>query len=123
MRIYTAGYYGRDINELTATVTQLDAMVVDIRLVPQSRFTPQWRKANLERLYGENYLHIKELGNKGFKEKRIEIADMDSGLAIVESLGRDVVLLCACKHFDKCHRQPIAEALGFRGYEVIELSD
>jgi hypothetical protein len=31
-------------------------------------------------------------------------------------------LLCACKHFDKCHRQPIAEELRLRGYEVIELS-
>lgn len=123
MRIYTAGYYGRDIDEFRATTAELDAIVVDIRLVPQSRFTPQWRKANLERLFGENYLHVKALGNRGFKEKRIEIADMDTGLAVVESLGRDAVLLCACKYFDKCHRQPIAEELRLRGHEVTELSD
>src|SRR5690349_18034833 len=78
--IYTAGYYGRDIDEFKTTVEGLNATVVDIRLVPQSRFTPQWRQKNLQALFGENYVHIKELGNKGFKEKRIEIADLEAGL-------------------------------------------
>jgi uncharacterized protein (DUF488 family) len=120
-RIYTAGYYGRDINEFKATVEGLNAVVVDIRLVPQSRFTPQWRQKNLQTLFGENYLHIKELGNKGFKEKRIEIADPEAGFDILLQIKRDMILLCACKDYEKCHRKVIAEELKMRGYKTEEL--
>lgn len=120
--IYTAGYYGRDIDEFRATAEGLNAMVVDIRLVPQSRFTPQWRQKNLQALFGENYLHIKQLGNKGFKEKRIEIADLEAGLEIIAQIKRDMILLCACKHYDNCHRKVIAEALRKLGHETEELS-
>ncbi len=119
--IYTAGYYGRDIEAFIAAARQLQAVVVDIRLVPQSRFTPQWRQANLERLFGDNYRHVKELGNKGFKEKRIEIADLETGLPIVEGIQSNVILLCACKDYDKCHRKVIAEALREKGFETEEL--
>lgn len=120
-KVYTAGYYGRDMNEFKETVDKLGALLVDIRLVPQSRFTPEWRKKNLETRFGENYLHVKELGNKGFKEKRVEISDLDTGLAIVEAIDRDLVMLCACKYIDRCHRRQVAEELRARGYEVTEL--
>lgn len=122
MKIYTAGYYGRDIEEFKATVEKLGAVVVDIRLVPQSRFFPDWRKANLEKVFGEAYLHVRDLGNQGFKEKRIEIADMERGLAIVKALERNVILLCACKYFARCHRKVVAETLQGQGYEVEELA-
>jgi uncharacterized protein (DUF488 family) len=95
-------------------------IVVDIRLVPQSRFFPEWRKGNLENVFDDDYLHVRDLGNKGFKEKRIEIADLDRGLAIVKALGRNVVLLCACKYVRKCHRETVAEAFRVEGYEVKE---
>jgi uncharacterized protein (DUF488 family) len=120
-KIYTAGYYGRDINEFKATAKELNTVVVDIRLVPQSRFTPQWRQKNLQTLLGENYLHIKELGNKGFKEKRIEIADLEAGLGVLTQIKRDMILLCACKDYEKCHRKVIADELKVIGYEVEEL--
>ena len=120
-KIYTAGYYGRDIIEFKATVERLNAVVVDIRLVPQSRFTPEWRQKNLQTLFGESYLHIKELGNKGFKEKRIEIADLEIGLEVVTQIKQDMILLCACKDYEKCHRKVIAEELKVRGYKTEEL--
>jgi uncharacterized protein (DUF488 family) len=122
-KIYTAGYYGRDLDEFQATVEGLKAVVVDIRLVPQSRFTPQWRQKNLQAVFGENYLHVKELGNKGFKEKRIEIADLETGLEVVTQIKRNIVLLCACKDYEKCHRKVIAEELRIRGYKVRELNE
>lgn len=126
--IYTAGYYGRNLEEFKETVWRLGAMVVDIRLVPQSRFFPDWRKANLERVFGKEYRHVPELGNKGFKEKRIEIADMKSGVEIIDELYnkpfvgvQSLVLLCACKSYQTCHRKTVAEELEKYAYLVEEL--
>ena len=119
--IYTFGYSGQSFDEFSARVAALDALVVDIRLVPQSRFSPPWRKANLEKVFKENYLHVGALGNKGFKEKRMDIADLDTGLAIVEAIEENLILLCACKDIEKCHRKIIADALREHGHEVDEL--
>jgi uncharacterized protein (DUF488 family) len=131
INIYTAGYYGRDIEAFKEKVNRLGAMVVDIRLVPQSRFTPEWRKKNLEAVFGENYIHVPQLGNKGFKEKRIEIADMDAGIRILEDLYmkstlvgvRPLILLCACKFYERCHRKTVADELRLYAYESKELED
>jgi hypothetical protein len=57
------------------------------------------------------------LGNKGFTQKRIEIADMDAGIQIVERLYmdstvtgcRNLILLCVCKYYEKCHRKVVAD--------------
>jgi uncharacterized protein (DUF488 family) len=119
--IHTAGYYGRKLDDFKAEVERLGAVVVDIRLVPQSRFFPEWRKGNLEAVFGKRYLHVKELGNTKFKEKRIEINDLDAGLEVVTQIEGDLILLCACKDRNKCHRQVIGEALSERGYPVEEL--
>src|ERR1044072_5213028 len=117
MKIFTFGYYGKSFDEFIATVKRLNAVVVDIRLVPQSRFFPEWRKGNLEKVFGDDYLHVRDLGNQGFKEKRLAIVDIERGTAIVRALERDVILLCACKHFAHCHRKPVAEKLRAQGCE------
>jgi uncharacterized protein (DUF488 family) len=121
--IYTFGYYGKALNGFKEKVQELGAMVIDIRLVPQSRFFPAWKKKNLQAVFGGNYRQVQQLGNKSFKEKRIEIADMETGLYEVESLSVecDLILLCACKYEEKCHRKVVADALRERGYEVKEL--
>jgi uncharacterized protein (DUF488 family) len=119
--IYTAGYYGRRLDDFRAEVGRLGAVVVDIRLVPQSRFFPEWRKGNLEKVFGDRYRHVKELGNAGFKEKRIEIVDLESGLEVVTRIDGNAILMCACKDLNRCHRQVIGEALKGRGYQVEEL--
>jgi len=56
-----------------------------------------------------------------FKEQRIEIADLERGIAIAKELERDVILICACKSFDNCHRKPLSEALREQGHTVEEL--
>jgi uncharacterized protein (DUF488 family) len=119
--IYTFGYYGKDFQDFKTTVSQLNAVVVDIRLVPRSRFFPAWNKSHLQQTFGEAYVHIPELGNKGFKEKRIEIADIEHGLAKLRAIKRDLILICACKFFNRCHRKPITRQLQSLGYEVREL--
>jgi uncharacterized protein (DUF488 family) len=129
--IYTFGYYGKDFDAFKSQVRHLGAMVIDIRLVPQSRFFPECRKANLEREFGEDYLHVKELGNKGFKENRIEIADMDTGMKIIDDLYfkstyvgvRNLILICACKSYEKCHRKVVADELRDYAHEMQELPD
>ena len=120
--IHTAGYSGRKLDDFQAAVAQLDAFVVDIRLVPQSRFFPAWRKSNLEKVFGDRYRHVKELGNTKFKEKRIAINDLDAGLEVIMQIEGDVILLCACKDRNFCHRKIIGEALEERGFSVKELS-
>jgi uncharacterized protein (DUF488 family) len=121
--IYTFGYYGKALADFKAKVGQLGAIVIDIRLVPQSQHFPEWRSKNLHAVFIKNYVHLPELGNKGFKEKRIDIADLETGLRMVEglSLESDLVLLCACKYYDKCHRKAVAEPLQAQGYGVKEL--
>ncbi|MBI3654150.1 MAG: DUF488 domain-containing protein [Acidobacteria bacterium] len=125
--IYTAGYYGRDFQQFKATVKHLDAAVIDIRLMPQSRFFPDWRKRNLELELSPSYFHVVELGNKAFKENRIEILDLAAGMQfvkrIIEEIQRDVILLCACKSLSTCHRHIVAEAFRKEGHKVQELPD
>jgi uncharacterized protein (DUF488 family) len=119
--IYTAGYYGRQPEELLALAEERDAIVFDIRIHPASRM-PGWSGGRLARFLGERYRHVPELGNRAYKSGGpVEIADLETGLAQVLASPRPVILLCACRDFERCHRRVVAEALKRRGQSVREL--
>lgn len=123
--LYTIGYSGLDRNALAAFVQAEGALVIDTRLVPQSRL-PQWRKAALERALGERYRHVVELGNVNYKtDGPVELKDQTNGLRIVlQALAEQpVVLLCGCRDVVTCHRKTVAELTGWPRVEHLRPDD
>ncbi|GHO88043.1 DUF488 domain-containing protein [Dictyobacter formicarum] len=115
--IYPLGYADSNTEPtLEAIMQRPDVLLVDIRLVPQSRWRPQWNKSTLQGRWGERYLHKKQLGNIHFRDsnKPIRLLDPDQAIQDLAQLlqsGTDIVLLCACKNYDMCHRRVIVERL------------
>jgi hypothetical protein len=112
--IYTAGYRGRTPEEVLSLARRLNAIVVDVRYRAQSRIRG-FNKSELRRLLGERYLHVRALGNGNYKScGPVKLLDADEGVRIVGGLlceGRNVLLLCACKELDGCHRRDAADLL------------
>lgn len=79
--IYTLGYSGWKIEEIEATLTRLDAVLVDVRMIPRSRWAPQWNGTALHNRLGDRYVWLKEFGNRNYKGTfdQIEIADFPAG--------------------------------------------
>ena len=57
MNIYTLGYSGWSIEGVEAILERLDAILVDVRMVPRSR-VPVWNSGNLARRLGTRYLWL-----------------------------------------------------------------
>ena len=121
--LYTFGYNGRQPEELLVLVGQLGAVVAGIRFSLCSR-VPAWSGGRLARLLGDRYLHLPALGNRNYKERSIELVDVERGTAQVGELlaVQPVILLCVCADVERCHRRLVAEAVAARyGVPVIHL--
>lgn len=122
-RVYSFGYSNADIADLAALARE-GAMVVDIRYSPTSRLR-EWRQPALQRTLGAAYRHERRLGNRGYRDGRVAIVDLEGGATAVAQLARrqPVVLLCACSDVDRCHRKAIADFLleRYPGLEVVHL--
>jgi uncharacterized protein (DUF488 family) len=116
-KVYTIGYAAADSMQMLEQVMSDPAMLlVDIRLVPRSRWFPQWNKKQLIQRWSKRYRHERRLGNLNYKNKRkpIELVDAAGGLAFLVELlqaGYSIVLLCACVQYDACHRKLVADLL------------
>ena len=71
------------------------------------------------------YRWIQELGNRAYKEKprRIEIADLDTGLTRLEATVAEVpgvMLLCGCPTLEACHRLTVAHEIETRWQVPVE---
>ena len=98
----------------------LDAVLVDIRFVPDSQVL-HWRQIYLKVLLGSKYLHIPNLGNRTYKEDKITIQNLGLGLETVFSLNKNAVLMCACEKMENCHRRVISAELKKRSIETEEI--
>jgi hypothetical protein len=79
--------------------------------MPRSR-VPGWNRIQLERLLGARYQHLKALGNRNYKSGEIALVDLAGGLQQVEALldaFDGVVLMCACRDGQRCHRRRVAD--------------
>jgi uncharacterized protein (DUF488 family) len=92
--------------------------IADIRLAPQSKYHPFFNQSSLKTRFGRNYIHIPELGNLNYKpedrEKGVKLRDSERGLArLIRGLeqGYTLVLLCACRNYEQCHRKTVIELL------------
>ncbi len=114
MHLATIGYSGWTPEALRATIHEMGAMCLDIRLAPTSRH-PAWRKAALRTLLGAaNYVHMPGLGNiNAFTGGPITLNAPEQAVAPVRRLlaQRPVVLLCGCADVRSCHRLTAAEYL------------
>jgi len=115
MTIYTLGYSGWKLDDIRAAVDRLDAVLVDVRMVPRSR-CPQWNGSTFFRMFGDRYVWLKEFGNRNYKGtvEQIVILDFPAGekrVADLASGGRAIILLCGCADVNQCHRKVLAERL------------
>lgn len=121
--IYTTGYAGKDINDLKPLLEDLDALLVDIRFLPESDVL-HWRQVYLKALLGRKYLHIPNLGIRSFRQgNQNTIQNLGLGIKILLGLERSLALMCACAELAKCHRRLIAEELRRRGISAVEIDD
>jgi len=124
--LYTAGYTGVSPDDLFNATVLLNAVLVDIRYSPWSR-NPDWIQAAMEDRFADRYFYVKELGNVNYNkpEEGIRLYDVETGLRRVALIIKKfpVILLCACKQHDTCHRRVAAEEMQQRySLEVVHLT-
>jgi uncharacterized protein (DUF488 family) len=120
---YTYGYHGRSLRELVAHVERLNAVVIDVRFAPTSRF-PEWRRDALRRALGRRYVWVQEFGNVLYQTQQIQLSDPEKGLAVVEPIVRErpIILVCMCADHASCHRAHVADLIAGRvGCSIIPL--
>lgn len=119
IKYYTTGYAGKDINDLKPMLGALDAVLVDVRFSPTSEIM-RWRQIYLKALLREQYFHLPQLGNRAFREERVQIQNLDLGIKILISFNANAVLMCECADLETCHRLVIANELRRKGFDAEE---
>ena len=118
-RIHTIGYTEPNAQvRIDAFLSKPNACLVDIRFSARSRWNQSFRQDRLAQKYGAQYIHCPSLGNLNYRpedrSKGITIADPETGILVVRNLlsgGNDVMLLCGCKEYERCHRKVVYELL------------
>jgi uncharacterized protein (DUF488 family) len=119
-QVYTIGYSGRKLTEIQRIAESLDATIFDVRISNRSR-NRAFNGRNLREVLGDRYQHVKELGNVNYRKSGMEhvrFLDLEAGLEKIANHPQPVILMCVCKHDDKCHRSLVADELRERGCEV-----
>lgn len=114
--IYTFGYSGlAELAPFAQFLESNDLFLADIRLRAGSRFYKEWNKGFLENRLGERYKRVQELGNDNYQDQSlpVKLHDPEKGIEMVNAyLGeKSVVLLCACRDANTCHRNDAANLL------------
>ncbi len=120
--IYLFGYSGKTLAQIERALGE-SGLLLDIRYSPHSR-KAGFSKSGFERVFGDRYRHVRELGNAGYQSGDLQLADPDVGLKIVEALAAEqdgpLFLMCACEDGEFCHRRYVGELLKKRGYTIRE---
>lgn len=124
-QLYTIGYSGLALEDVARFVEERDALLIDTRLKPYSP-RPEWQKAAIGRRLGTRYMSVPKLGNVNYKiGGPIQLQDEDGGISVIMNAldERPVILLCACKEPDGCHRKYISDVVSAKtGVPAIHLS-
>lgn len=123
MKLYPIGYSTPGARERIDELLQdPKILLIDTRITPWS-WDDQWKGETLKARYGKKYRYAgKYLGNLGYKSGYIRIADIETGLmGIMMYLyeGYDLIMLCQCRHFNKCHMSTIIDEL--MGQLIVEV--
>jgi uncharacterized protein (DUF488 family) len=120
-KVYTLGYAGVTVDELKAVAEALDATIFDVRYSPQSR-NPTFRLAHLKKELGDRYHWLRAFGNVNYRNGgEILLEDPSAGMLAVHQSQKPVILMCACRDYDTCHRKTIAEFLTEYAFQVQEI--
>lgn len=95
-----------------ALVANKEAIIVDTRYRPACNWSPLWTQSGLENRYGDRYIYRGNwLGNLNYNnDDPIKLANEKAGIDwLVSELkeGKTLILLCACKEENICHRKTI----------------
>ena len=121
--LFTVGYTGWSIDLLNRALDERNALLVDIRERPTS-MRPEFGYASLAQRLGERYTHVPEFGNVNYRDGPIVLAQPRRGLRRARAylMTTPVVLLCACRNWEMCHRRNAAEYIVSRlGISVVHL--
>lgn len=111
--IYTIGYAGWSVQGVKARVEALGAILLDIRFSPWSKRV-EWQGNNLKTVLGRTrYAHMKTLGNRNYRGGPIVLDAPEASIKPVGAFlqARPVILLCACRDAEQCHRSIAADFL------------
>jgi hypothetical protein len=133
VRVFTIGYGGmKSFEELKEVLDDYGiTTLIDIRSVPFSRKWKvtdlTWSKKDLEAFFGARYIHIPELGGKGYEKEQFREWKAKAQEKIMEIYKmaeppHKIALMCAEKHWENCHRDYFAgAALRDLGKPVVNL--
>lgn len=118
---FTTGCAGRQLADLPALVEQQDAVIADIRFSVDADSPCQ--AFVLQTLLGRKYRRVTQLGARKNKNGDQTIQHLALGLRVILSWRINVILLCECERFERCHRSIIARELSRQNFAVEELKD
>ena len=132
LTLYTIGYGNRPPAEFFALLPA-DCTLIDVRYKPGG-WSPSYNKSALEQRLGRRYLHFPALGNASgsadiWTPPLVLAPDVPDILEALVSLMQcdattgPVVLMCAEREANRCHRRLVAQALAERvpGLEIVHL--
>ena len=114
MKVYPCGY-AKHAAHITSLMAEQERLVlIDTRYKPWSQM-PAWRREALRAQYGTRYRWAGQyLGNINYQGGPIALADPATGLRGLRHWlehGYDLLLLCGCAVYERCHLHTIVEAL------------
>jgi hypothetical protein len=123
---FLTGYTGRPTRtpaQLLQLAINLEAVVVDSRFNPVSRWATHWNRIRLQDALGDRYLWLQPFGNSAYKENKINLVNPALGLTYITDIGvTRAIILCACSDGQTCHRKQVGEYLAANGWEVREVT-
>ena len=114
MRVYTLGYTGWQPAELLEVAARLNATVIDVRLMPRSRWAPGFNAKALKAALGDRYVWLEGFRNLNYKGGPIVLKDFAGAVTKLGEMslrGPRVILMCGCADVNVCHRKLVAEKL------------
>lgn len=116
-KVIPFGYSMPGAEAILSTLMEQDAsaLLIDIRSQPYSKRV-EWRHDSLALHYGQRYRLLGEmLGNINYNNGGpIRLAAPTAGvkrLAAWLEAGHTLILLCACREYERCHRAVVVEKL------------
>jgi hypothetical protein len=111
--LYTLGYSNFESAQKIAEIAETaNATIIDIRFRAWSR-KMEFCGNRLSALLGNRYFAIPQFGNSNYHDPTLpfRIADFFGGQDAIQELGGNIILMCTCKEYLKCHRSIVAPRL------------
>jgi uncharacterized protein (DUF488 family) len=116
VRVSLIGYGGtKNPTDFFAKIRKMNPdLVVDVREDPRRAYRGTYTKSYLEKELKDKYVWIPELGNKTRDIDNIQLVNEEEGLKKLLELAKryeHIVLLCAEKKDEDCHRSYVKDRL------------